>query len=193
MSHLTTYSTLSGSWDSTSFFSRRMRNGRRTLCRRRMIRIVSSSFSSIYAYVHVHVRSTHLRTCMYTHQHTKTHIQCNMCRPYHTQTQINNIHVPTCTMFVNGMHTHTQHRECEHTHIHAHTHRHTHICIHAHTHRHTHILYVYMHTHTDTHTKHTFSPVMAKGALNHCSKVLQDLKMEGSRKFMSAHNSGKLF
>ena len=40
---------------------------------------------------------------------------------------------------------------------------------------------------------HTFSPVMAKGVLNHCSKVLQDLKMVGSRKFMSAQSSGRLF
>ena len=39
----------------------------------------------------------------------------------------------------------------------------------------------------------TFSPVMAKGVLNHCSKVLQDLKMVGSRKFMSAQSSGRLF
>ena len=40
---------------------------------------------------------------------------------------------------------------------------------------------------------HTFSPVMANGALNHCSKVLQDLNMDGNRKFKSAHNSGRLF
>ena len=39
----------------------------------------------------------------------------------------------------------------------------------------------------------TFSPVMAKGALNHCSKELHDLKMLGSRKFSRAHNSGSLF
>lgn len=39
----------------------------------------------------------------------------------------------------------------------------------------------------------TFSPVVAKGALNHCSKVEHDLKMEGSRKLRSAHNSGSLF
>ena len=39
----------------------------------------------------------------------------------------------------------------------------------------------------------TFSPVVAKGALNHCSKVVQDLKMEGSRKFSKAHSSGSLF
>ena len=39
----------------------------------------------------------------------------------------------------------------------------------------------------------TFSPVIAKGALNHCSKVLQDLKIVGRRKFNKAHNSGKRF
>lgn len=39
----------------------------------------------------------------------------------------------------------------------------------------------------------TFSPVMAKGALNHCSKVLQLLKMVGSRKLRSAQSSGSLF
>ena len=40
---------------------------------------------------------------------------------------------------------------------------------------------------------HTFSPVMAKGALNHCSKVLQLLKMVGRRKLSSAQSSGSLF
>jgi len=39
----------------------------------------------------------------------------------------------------------------------------------------------------------TFSPVMANGALNHCSKELQDLKILGRRKFNKAHNSGNLF
>ena len=39
----------------------------------------------------------------------------------------------------------------------------------------------------------TFSPVTANGALNHCSKVLQALKMEGSKKLRRAHNSGNLF
>ena len=39
----------------------------------------------------------------------------------------------------------------------------------------------------------TFSPVIAKGALNHCSKVLQDLKIVGSKKFNSAHSSGRRF
>ncbi len=34
---------------------------------------------------------------------------------------------------------------------------------------------------------------MANGALNHCSKVLQLLKMVGSRKLSSAHSSGSLF
>jgi len=38
-----------------------------------------------------------------------------------------------------------------------------------------------------------FSPVVAKGALNHCSNVLQDLKIDGNKKFKSAHNSGNLF
>lgn len=38
-----------------------------------------------------------------------------------------------------------------------------------------------------------FSPVVAKGALNHCSKVLTDLKIDGSRKFRSAQSSGSLF
>ena len=41
--------------------------------------------------------------------------------------------------------------------------------------------------------KCTFSPVMANGALNHCSKVAQDLKIAGKRKFKRAHNSGSLF
>jgi len=40
---------------------------------------------------------------------------------------------------------------------------------------------------------HTFSPVIANGVLNHCSKVLQDLKMSGSKKFMRAQSSGRLF
>lgn len=43
-----THLTFSGSWDSTSFFSLRSRNGRSTLCRRRMIRMVSSSLRSTY-------------------------------------------------------------------------------------------------------------------------------------------------
>lgn len=38
--------TFSGSWASTSFFSRRSRKGLSTLCKRRMIRMVSSSFRS---------------------------------------------------------------------------------------------------------------------------------------------------
>ena len=41
--------------------------------------------------------------------------------------------------------------------------------------------------------RHTFSPVIANGALNHCSNVEQDLKMLGSKKFNKAHNSGSLF
>ena len=41
--------------------------------------------------------------------------------------------------------------------------------------------------------KCTFSPVIANGALNHCSKLAHDLKMLGSKKFSSAHNSGNLF
>uniref|UniRef100_A0A915IT37 Uncharacterized protein n=1 Tax=Romanomermis culicivorax TaxID=13658 RepID=A0A915IT37_ROMCU len=36
----------------------------------------------------------------------------------------------------------------------------------------------------------TFSPVVAKGALNHCSKLLQHLKIDGNRKLSSAHSSG---
>ena len=40
---------------------------------------------------------------------------------------------------------------------------------------------------------HTFSPVMAKGVLNHCSKLLHDWKIDGRRKFSNAHNSGGLF
>jgi hypothetical protein len=39
----------------------------------------------------------------------------------------------------------------------------------------------------------TFSPVVAKGALNHCSNVEDDLKMDGRRKFSKAHSSGSLF
>ena len=39
----------------------------------------------------------------------------------------------------------------------------------------------------------TFSPVLAKGALNHCSKVWTLLKMWGSRKFRRDHSSGSLF
>lgn len=39
----------------------------------------------------------------------------------------------------------------------------------------------------------TFSPVVANGALNHCSNVLQDLNIEGNKKFNKAHNSGNLF
>ena len=34
---------------------------------------------------------------------------------------------------------------------------------------------------------------MANGALNHCSKVLTDAKMLGSKKFSNAHSSGNLF
>ena len=41
--------------------------------------------------------------------------------------------------------------------------------------------------------RNTFSPVIANGALNHCSNVEQDLKMLGSKKFNKAHNSGSLF
>ena len=37
------------------------------------------------------------------------------------------------------------------------------------------------------------SPVFANGVLNHCSKLAQEWKMLGSRKFNSAHNSGSLF
>jgi hypothetical protein len=44
---LTTFSTLSGSSLSTSFFRRRSKNGRRTLCSRRMMSSASSSLSSI--------------------------------------------------------------------------------------------------------------------------------------------------
>ena len=39
----------------------------------------------------------------------------------------------------------------------------------------------------------TFSPVMANGALNHCSNVEHDLKMVGRRKLSRAHSSGSLF
>lgn len=39
----------------------------------------------------------------------------------------------------------------------------------------------------------TFSPVVANGALNHCSNVLQDLNIEGNKKFKRAHSSGSLF
>lgn len=51
ISHLIIYSTLSGNCDSTSFFRRLSKNGRNTLCKRRMIRMVSSSFNSTYAKV----------------------------------------------------------------------------------------------------------------------------------------------
>lgn len=43
------------------------------------------------------------------------------------------------------------------------------------------------------HCKRTFSPVMANGALNHCSKVLQLLKIVGKRKLSRAQSSGSLF
>lgn len=85
ISHLIKYSTLSGNCDSTSFFSLLNKNGLNTLCNRRIIKIVSSSFNS------------------------------------------------------------------------------------------------------------TFSPVVANGALNHCSNVVTDLKILGNRKFSNAHNSGNLF
>lgn len=39
----------------------------------------------------------------------------------------------------------------------------------------------------------TLSPVMANGALNHCSKVLQLLKIVGRRKLSRAQSSGSLF
>ena len=42
-------------------------------------------------------------------------------------------------------------------------------------------------------SKETFSPVMAKGVLNHCSNVATDLKMVGRRKLSRAHSSGRLF
>jgi len=42
-------------------------------------------------------------------------------------------------------------------------------------------------------SKHTFSPVIANGALNHCSKLAHDLKILGNKKFSSAHSSGNLF
>ena len=51
--------TLSGSWDSTSFFSRRRRNGRSTLCRRRIISNVSSWFSSTCTIHTVTVHAAH--------------------------------------------------------------------------------------------------------------------------------------
>lgn len=37
------------------------------------------------------------------------------------------------------------------------------------------------------------SPVLAKGLLNHSSKVCDDLKMSGSKKFIRPHSSGRLF
>ena len=49
ISHLITYSTLSGNWDSTSFFRRRSKKGLKTLCKRRIIKIVSSSFNSTFS------------------------------------------------------------------------------------------------------------------------------------------------
>ena len=52
---------------------------------------------------------------------------------------------------------------------------------------------VHVHVHVCQYVCLTFSPVMAKGVLNHCSKVLTDLKMVGRRKFKRAHSSGKLF
>ncbi|KAH6611038.1 hypothetical protein Trco_001058 [Trichoderma cornu-damae] len=48
--HLMTFSVLSGKSFSTSFFRRRSRKGRNTLCRRRMTRICSSSVSSILSW-----------------------------------------------------------------------------------------------------------------------------------------------
>jgi hypothetical protein len=39
----------------------------------------------------------------------------------------------------------------------------------------------------------TFSPAAANGALNHCSKFAQELKMLGNKKFNNDHNSGRLF
>ena len=49
ISHLITYSTLSGNCDSTSFFRRRSKKGLKTLCKRRIIKIVSSSFNSTFS------------------------------------------------------------------------------------------------------------------------------------------------
>ena len=49
ISHLITYSTLSGNCDSTSFFRRRSKKGLKTLCNRRIIKIVSSSFNSTFS------------------------------------------------------------------------------------------------------------------------------------------------
>ncbi len=43
--------TLSGNCDSTSFFKRRKRNGRKTLCKRLMISKVSSGLSSTFSHV----------------------------------------------------------------------------------------------------------------------------------------------
>ena len=39
----------------------------------------------------------------------------------------------------------------------------------------------------------TFSMVIAKGALNHCSNVAQDLNIDGNKKFIRAQSSGSLF
>lgn len=70
--------TFSGSWDSTSFFSLRRRNGRSTLCRRRMIKMVSSSFKSTWTrqkewettprscLFHAEWRDSYLPTCCFT-------------------------------------------------------------------------------------------------------------------------------
>jgi len=97
--------TLSGSWDSTSFFKRLNKNGRRILWRRRMISMDSSGLISIWE----------------EYQCFKIQIieKATFCK--------------------------------------------------------------------------TFSPVIAKGALNHCSKLLQHLKIDGSKKFSNAHSSGSLF
>src|SRR5690606_18245539 len=51
--HLMTSSLLSGSSDSTSFLRRRSKNGRKTLCNRRMTSNDSSSVNSILSWVPV--------------------------------------------------------------------------------------------------------------------------------------------
>ena len=112
----------SGSCASTSFFNLRNRKGRSTLCRRRMIKMVSSSLRSTWR-----GKGREL---------------------WHLSNVEKQITGAECLA----------HQRCSYDGV-----------------------------------PHTFSPVMAKGALNHCSKVLQLLKIVGRRKLSSAQSSGSLF
>lgn len=79
--------TFSGSWDSTSFFSLLSKKGLNTLCRRLIIKIVSSSFRSTYKTTLVQFvkdvphRETLLHSCVSMHTEIPHAIKPGECQP----------------------------------------------------------------------------------------------------------------